>query len=149
MKFLALALVLTTAAAAEEPAGVVSAQRAKMNWMLNCQGCHRPDATGSEGGAPAMAHEVARFLTVDGGREFLTRVPGVTNAGLDNAQLAELLNWTLATFDSEHVPADFEPFTPEEIAAGRAHPLVSDAARMREALIGKFTADQPMTAGGE
>lgn len=149
MKFLALALVLTTAAAAEEPAGVVSAQRAKMNWMLNCQGCHKSDATGAEGGVPAMAHEVARFLSVDGGREFLTRVPGVTNAGLDNAQLAELLNWTLATFDSEHVPADFEPFTSEEIAAGRAHPLVSDAARMREALIGKFTAGQPMTAGGE
>lgn len=149
MRLLALALVLTSAAAAEEPAGVVSAQRAKMNWMLNCQGCHKPDATGSEGGAPAMAHEVARFLTVDGGREFLTRVPGVTNAGLDNAQLAELLNWTLATFDSEHVPADFEPFTSEEIAAGRAHPLVSDAAHMRAALREKFAAQPASAAGGE
>ncbi len=145
-----LALILMSTAAGAEPApGVANEARAKMNWMLHCQGCHQPDATGSANGAPGMANDVARFLRVEGGREYLTRVPGVANAGLDNAQLAELLNWTLGTFDRQHVPNDFSPFTAEEMAAGRARPLVSDAAMMREALRNKFPASEEGSAGGD
>ncbi len=136
--FLAL-LVMATAASAGSP-GVESEPRAKMNWLLSCQGCHQQDAKGSVGGAPSMVGDVARFLSVEGGREYLTRVPGVANAGMPDDQLAELLNWTLATFDSEHLPADFAPFTPEEISAGRARPLVSEAPVIREALRKKFPA---------
>jgi len=138
MRLLGALLVFATAASAGETSGVVNEQRAKMNWMLNCQGCHQADASGSANGAPRMAGEVARFLSVEGGREYLTRVPGVANAGMSNDQLAELLNWTLATFDKGNMPADFAPFTTEEVAAGRAHPLVSEAAIMRETLRGKF-----------
>jgi len=136
-----LVIFAATAAAAQEAPGVESAQRAKMNWILSVQGCHQPDATGSAGGAPSMAGEVARFLNVAGGREYLTRVPGVANAGLSNDQLAELLNWTLATFDKDHLPADFIPFTADEVAAGRTHPLVSEAAVLRETLRGNFVDD--------
>lgn len=136
------ALILMTAAASAEMPGVQNEARAKMNWMMSCQGCHQPDATGSVNGAPSMAADVARFLSVAGGREYLTRVPGVANAGMPDEQLAELLNWTLATFDREHLPADFSPFTKEEIAAGRVRPLVSEAPVMREALRKGFQADQ-------
>lgn len=149
MKTLVVLVAMTVAASAESAPGVASEQRAKMNWMLNCQGCHLPDATGSRGGAPSMVDDVARFLSVEGGREYLTRVPGVANAGLANDQLAELLNWTLATFDRRHMPADFEPFTAEEIATGRARPLVSDAALMREALKKKLPASRTKSTGGE
>lgn len=142
MRIVGVLLLLSTAAAAEEIPGVANVQRAKMNWMLSCQGCHQADATGSANGAPSMAGEVARFLTVEGGREYLIRVPGVANAGMSDEQLAELLNWTLETFDKEHLPADFTPFTAGEVASGRAQPLVSEAAVMRETLRGKF-------AGGE
>lgn len=142
MKALAALLLLTSAAAAAGPApGVESEARAKMNWMLHCQGCHLPDASGSAKGAPPMANEVARFLAVEGGREYLTRVPGVANAGLGEEELAELLNWTLATFDKGNLPADFTPFTAAEMRAGRAHPLISDAAAARTALRGKFSAE--------
>jgi mono/diheme cytochrome c family protein len=139
---------MTASAAAEAAPGVASEARAKMNWMLHCQGCHQPDATGSANGAPPMANVVARFLSIDGGREYLTRVPGVANAGLGDEDLAELLNWTLATFDRDHVPADFAPYTAEEIRTGRAHPLVSDAAAMRKTLRSKFTAMGTETTGG-
>lgn len=149
MKTLTALVAMTVAASAGSAPGVASEQRAKMNWMLNCQGCHQPDGSGSARGAPSMVDDVARFLSVDGGREYLTRVPGVANAGLADDQLAELLNWTLATFDRQHVPADFEPFTAEEIAAGRARPLVSDAALMREALKKKLPASRTKSAGGE
>ncbi len=148
MRILAALLALTAAASAETP-GVESEARAKMNWVLNCQGCHLPNATGSANGAPSMANEVARFLSVEGGREYLTRVPGVANAGLADDQLAELLNWTLATFDKDHVPADFAPFTREELAAGRARPLVSEAPVMRAALRKKFPAEISSAGGGE
>ncbi|HBK91701.1 MAG TPA: cytochrome C [Parvularcula sp.] len=119
--------------------GVANEARARMNWMLNCQGCHQADAKGSAAArTPAMAGEVARFLGVEGGREYLTRVPGVANAGLSDDQLAELLNWTLATFDAAHLPESFTPFSAAELAAGRKAPLVSDAARMRGDLVKKF-----------
>jgi mono/diheme cytochrome c family protein len=146
MKTLAAFLALTAAGSAETAPGVASEARAKMNWMLHCQGCHQPNATGSAGGAPSMAGDVARFLGVEGGREYLTRVPGVANAGLDNAQLAELLNWTLSTFDKSHLPGEFAPFTADEIATGRARPLVSDAALMREALRKRFPASEKTKA---
>lgn len=120
-----------------------------MNWRLSCQGCHLADATGSAKGAPSMANDVARFLAVEGGRQYLTRVPGVANAGLGNDQLAELLNWTLETFDKDHLPADFIPFTTEEMAAGRAQPLVSDAPVMRAALRQKFPAEKTSAGGGK
>lgn len=121
--------------------GVPNEARARTNWMLHCQGCHQADARGSEAArTPAMAGEVSRFLSVEGGRAYLTRVPGVANAGLPNDQLAELLNWTLATFDGAHLPGSFEPFAPEELAVGRQAPLISEAARMRDALMQKFDA---------
>jgi mono/diheme cytochrome c family protein len=134
----ALAAFLADAATAPLP-GVADEARARVNWMLHCQGCHQADAKGSIAArTPAMAGEVARFLGVEGGREYLTRVPGVANAGLPDDQLAELLNWTLATFDAEHMPADFAPFSAADVAAGRKAPLVSEAARMREEMTAKF-----------
>lgn len=148
MRILAALLALTAAASAETP-GVQSDARAKMNWLLNCQGCHQADAAGSANGAPGMANDVARFLAVEGGREYLTRVPGVANAGLADDQLAELLNWTLATFDRDHLPADFAPFTKEELSAGRARPLVSEAPAMRAALRRKFPAEEASAGGGD
>ena len=146
MRIAAALLAMTVAASAETP-GVQNDARAKMNWLLSCQGCHQQDASGSAGGAPSMVGEVARFLSVEGGREYLTRVPGVANAGVSDEQLAELLNWTLATFDREHLPAEFAPFTAEEISAGRARPLVGEAPILREALRKKFPAERA-SAGG-
>lgn len=137
-----LAAIFVLANDAPAAVGVASEARAKMNWMLNCQGCHQPDATGSVNGAPAMAGEVARFLSVEGGREYLARVPGVANAGLSDDQLAELLNWTLQNFDGPHVPAGFTPYTAGEIGAARKHPLVSEAPGIRESLRRKFAAGE-------
>src|SRR6185503_18374901 len=87
-------------------AAVVAADPA-LDYTLNCQGCHRADGAGTPGSVPALAGSVARFLAVPGGREYLVRVPGVSQAGLDDAALADVLNWMVDRFDREHVPADF------------------------------------------
>jgi cytochrome c553 len=117
------------------PAGVADTQRAWQHWTLNCQGCHRPDGSGSSATAPALAGTVAKFLHVRGGREYLARVPGVATAPLSDRDLAEVVNWMLWRFDAAHLPADFQPYTPEEIGTLRAQPLRTEAAGMRRRLL--------------
>jgi len=123
--------------AGDAPAGVTNPQRAWQNWTLNCQGCHRPDGTGSAGTAPSLAGTVSKFLTVPGGREYLGRVPGVATSALPSAELAELMNWMFWRFDKEHLPADFAPFSAEEIGRLRTRPLRLEASPMRSALLKK------------
>jgi mono/diheme cytochrome c family protein len=130
-------------AADSTPAGVENAQRAWQNWTLNCQGCHRPDGSGTDGTAPSLAGTVARFLSVPGGREYLGRVPGVATSPLSNGDLAEVVNWMLWRFDREHLPAKFQPYTADEMGRLRTAPLRMEASQMRAALLKK--ADEPET----
>lgn len=139
-----IAVALTGAVAAQAPssaatapAGVLNSQRAWQNWTLNCQGCHRQDGSGSTGTAPSLAGTVSKFLTVPGGREYLGRVPGVATSPLANADLAEVMNWMFWRFDKEHLPADFSPFTAEEIGRLRTRPLRLEASQMRTDLLMK------------
>jgi mono/diheme cytochrome c family protein len=124
-------------AADTPPAGVENAQRAWQNWTLNCQGCHRPDGSGTEGTAPSLAGTVARFLSVPGGREYLGRVPGVATSPLSNGDLAEVVNWMLWRFDREHLPARFQPYTADEMGRLRTTPLRMEASQIRAALLKK------------
>lgn len=119
------------------PAGVTNPRRAWQNWTLNCQGCHRPDGTGSASTAPALADTVAKYLTVPGGREYLGRVPGVATSPMGNAELAEVLNWMFWRFDRQHMPADFAPYTAEEIGRLRLQPLRLEASQMHADLLRK------------
>ncbi|OZA58214.1 MAG: cytochrome C, partial [Sphingomonadales bacterium 39-62-4] len=54
--------------------GVPDPKQARIDYMLKCQGCHRPDGGGDDRSNPPMKHVVAQFLGVPGGREFLGRV---------------------------------------------------------------------------
>ncbi len=119
------------------PIGVPNPQRAWQNWTLNCQGCHRPDGTGSMATTPSVAGTVSRFLSVDGGREYLVRVPGVSTSPLSDADLAELLNWMLWRFDPQHVPSDFAAFEAAEVGGLRKRPLRLEASQMRSELLAK------------
>ncbi len=110
-------------------------QLAEFQWKMNCQGCHQADASGSRGGAPDMRGIVARFLTVEGGRPYLGRVPGVAYAPLNDQDLAILLNWLLEKYGEGHLPSDFSPYTAKEIGALRRQPLVENAAVMRAELV--------------
>ncbi|MFZ5608042.1 MAG: cytochrome C [Pseudomonadota bacterium] len=148
-RWLVLGLIPLLAAAATVMPGVANPQRAHLNWMMHCQGCHRADASGSAGGAPNMAGEVARFLSVAGGRDYLMRVPGVAHAGLSDQELAELLNWTLHAFDATHVPNDFVPFSAREVGAARKQPLITEAAETRAQLMARFSTQTPRAAAPE
>jgi cytochrome c553 len=125
-----------------DAAGVQNSQRAWQNWTLNCQGCHRPDGTGSSGTTPSVAGTVAKFLSVPQGREYLARVPGVATAPLSDAELSEVLNWMLWRFDRQDLPADFAPFSAAEVGEFRKRPLRLEASQMRSELLAKAGAVQ-------
>ena len=102
------------------------------NYTLHCEGCHLADGTASPGKVPALAGSVAQYLRVPEGRAYLGRVPGVANAQLEDADLAALLDWTLRRFDAANLPADFVPYTADEVHRLRADPLIAVApARQR------------------
>ncbi len=128
-------LALATASAAADGAEV-NADRARVNYMLNCQGCHLPDGSGV-GDIPQMRNFVGNFLKVPGGRAFLVQVPGSANAALGDAALAELLNWMLLEISAAQLPQDFRPYTADEVGQYRAAPL-SDVNAVRLPLIQKI-----------
>ena len=128
-----LFLGLAPPVAAAEPA---NAERARIDYMLNCQGCHLPRGEGA-GDVPRMTNFVGNFLKVPGGREFLVQVPGSANAALDDTRLAELLNWMLIEISRDQLPADFRPYTGEEVRSYRAVPL-RDVLQTRAQLIQKI-----------
>ncbi len=151
MRWLAVsALIAATGAAVATPAwsgaetipGVANAARARQNWILSCQGCHRADATGTPQTTPTMAGFVARFLQVPGGREYLVQVPGVATAALSDADLAEVVNWSLMRFDAANVPADFKPYTPAEVGRLRLKPLRAEAMTTRAGMVARMPGDK-------
>lgn len=113
---------LALAAALALPA--VSRGDPRTDYMLHCQGCHGPDGSGLRGGVPSFRGQVAKFLRVDGGREYLVRVPGTSQSELDDARTAALLNWLLSTFSPDELPPDFVPYGAAEIARLRRPPLL-------------------------
>ena len=115
--------------------GVENMQRAWQHWTLNCQGCHRADGTGTDDSAPSLAGTVAKFLHAPGGREYLGMVPGVASSPLESADLAEVMNWMLYKFDKTHVPANFQPYTGDEIGKLRETPLHIQASKLRSRLL--------------
>jgi mono/diheme cytochrome c family protein len=98
--------------------GVARAETPRVNYMLQCQGCHGAEGRGAPGTVPSLAG-VGRFLRVPGGREYLVRVPGSSQAALTDAELAEVLNWMVREFD----PHDFVPYDAAEVARVRRPPL--------------------------
>ncbi|MDH3643047.1 MAG: hypothetical protein OES38_13180, partial [Gammaproteobacteria bacterium] len=89
----------------------------------HCQGCHLRAGEGAPGSVPRMNGYVGNFLRVPGGREFLVQVPGSANAALDDAALAELLNWMLLTMSPNELPRPWQRYTAQEVGALRAEPL--------------------------
>ena len=109
--------------------------RAKFNWMMNCQGCHGVEGQGSETGAPPMPGVLDKFMAVDGGREYLIRVPGVANAPLSDPELADLVNWVLIQYACAPAPNNFPPYNAEEVSQLRREVLIRQAEPTRIKLL--------------
>jgi hypothetical protein len=127
----ALALLLATASArGADP---------RVDYMLQCQGCHLADGSGSPGAVPDLRGSLARFLGVPGGREYLVRVPGAAQSSLSDARLAALLDWMIREFGPAEAAARLEPYRSEEVARWRAEPY-SEVQTVRRKLLRRIAA---------
>jgi hypothetical protein len=111
----------------------------RINYMLQCMGCHTPDGSGEPGRVPSLKATLAPFARSPEGRRFLVQVPGASQSTLSNAELAELLNWMIQNL-STHPPGRFTPYTEAEVAGYRSTPLVAVQATRAKLL-------QSLTAG--
>lgn len=104
------------------------------DYLLYCRGCHLhtgdpvPDAN-----IPSL-HELAPLLATQEGRDYLIRVPGVSQSGMSDEQLAAVLNWVITAFNSQSVPENFARFTTEEVSQVRDKILI-DPLKAREEIL--------------
>ena len=96
-------------------------------YRMECQGCHLADGSGGLQNIPALKNHVAKFLDVSGGREYLVQVPGAAQSSLSNAELTDVLNWILQTFGPIESARRNAPYSVDEIAVLRKHPLTEVA----------------------
>lgn len=100
----------------------INDRRALFNYQMSCQGCHAPDGSGASS-VPRMKDQVGLFLSTRAGRDYLVRVPGSAVSALDDAELAEVLNWIVREFAGDSVAEPFEPYSAEEVGRLRQQPL--------------------------
>ncbi len=100
----------------------------RSNYVVHCAGCHGMDGSGSALGRVPDMRRLGQFLQIDGGRDFVIKVPGVMGSGLDDRQVADVTNWVLTTLAKASVPADHIPYDESEVRRARSTPLVDVAA---------------------
>lgn len=111
------------------------------DYMLKCMGCHGPEGAEVTGKVPALKDNVARFLSVEGGRAYLVQVPGARQSPLSDKALAQLLNWIGPRFDATHMPRDFKPYSEAEVSALR-HTRLQDVSAVRANLMALIAANE-------
>ena len=121
--------------AAALPAGTVLAEEPRIAYWLHCAGCHLLDGTGAPPEVPTLIDEPGRIAALPGGREYLVRIPGVAQASLSDAKLAEVLNFMLEEFSASSTAGDFVAFYIEEVGRARERVLI-DPLRRRAELTG-------------
>jgi hypothetical protein len=125
----AASVILATDARAQMPLQTL--------YTLNCSGCHGGEGLGvPEVGIPNL-NDAGRFVGTELGREYLIQVPGLSQSRLDDATAARLLNWILHKFSANHLPADFTPYTTEEVTRFRSD-KASDAKTRRDAILAEL-----------
>ncbi|MBR0566258.1 hypothetical protein J5J83_09040 [Azoarcus sp. L1K30] len=128
-----IVLALVAGLGSHRPAQAVEAGKARYQYILNCAGCHQADGSGAKrGGVPSMRSQLGHFVSIPEGRAFLVKVPGTSNSALNNADIANMLNWMLKAFSAETLPAELEPYTEEEVTRLRNAPLANVTAARRD-----------------
>jgi mono/diheme cytochrome c family protein len=105
----------------------------RTDYLLHCSGCHLSDGSGTPHDVPTLRNNLGRIVELAEGRGYLVRVPGSSQAMLDDAGLAAVINWVLTEFNSATLADDFEPLTAEEVKEARSNVLM-DPIKFRVAL---------------
>ena len=106
----------------------------RVNFELNCMGCHRADGAGDPDRVPSLRRSLVEFSATPAGREFVLRVPGVAQSSLSDEETAALLNWMARSLSELSLPAGFVEYTAAEVGRFRHEPL-ADVAAARARLV--------------
>jgi len=130
------ALVWIVSGALASPAPADQSQGdPRLDYMLQCQGCHGAEGHAQpEADIPSLIDLAPRFLPSDEGRDYLLRVPGVMQAPLSDKALARLMNWVLGRFTRREPPTGFAPYTAAEVSRARERGPI-DVAKTRARLL--------------
>ncbi len=93
---------------------------ARLDYMLNCMGCHRAGGEGAPPEVPQLKDRVGYYLELPGGRDYLVQVPGSRQSPLTDAQLADVLNYILDEFGGVSLPNQSAPYSAAEVERLRA-----------------------------
>lgn len=120
---------------------------AQTNFILRCVGCHGMEGAGSEAaGIPDFRGYVGSFARSAEGRRYLMHVPGVTNASLSDAEIAEVMNYVIARFAGVSLDPAAPGFTAAEVTQLRAQE-VPDVVALRRAVAADCVAQGYPVAG--
>ena len=73
-------------------AGEALSDRARVDYMLHCSGCHGMDGMGKpERGIPRFAGQIGYFQQLAEGRAFIMQVPGLLSARLSDERAAAVV----------------------------------------------------------
>ncbi len=105
----------------------------KVDYLLHCSGCHLPDGSSHAPLVPTLHDVIGRMVAKPAGRAYIVRVPGVSQAPINDEKLTEVINWMLTEFNSETLPKNFKPFTVREVSRARSR-ILADPLRYRAEL---------------
>jgi len=106
----------------------------RVNYELQCMGCHLADGTGESGRVPSVRSTLVPFSMIPEGREFVLRVPGVAQSPLTDADIAAVLNWMARKLSDAPLPAGFRDYDAGEVRALRGRPL-AQVSKARQKLL--------------
>jgi len=104
------------------------------DYLLYCRGCHLHTGDAIPDASIPSLRQLAPLLETQAGRDYLIRVPGVSQSGMNDQRLAAVLNWVLTEFNKDTVTDDFRRFTAEEVRKVRNKVLV-DPLKAREEIL--------------
>ena len=81
----------------------------------NCEGCHGWAGI-SVTEIPTLKERIGYFARIPEGRRYLVQVPNVALNPSSDEDIAAMMNWLLATYSREQLPADFKPYSAAEVA---------------------------------
>lgn len=108
----------------------------RTDYLLYCRGCHLIDGSGVPPEVPTLVNEIGKLVGIPGGRDYIIRVPGVSQTAMNNDELAAVMNWVLAELNADTTPENFAPYTGKEVGEARQKVLV-DPLRYRASLLEK------------
>lgn len=128
-----LAMFLCHAPAAY--AQITDVNSARINYILQCQGCHRADGSGSSKATPSLLTDGELFLSSPKGREFFVLVPGVAHAPLNDAELTDVINFVIKNLIMKDGGFESLFYTVPEVSKYRQVKTAKDITTLRREVI--------------